>query len=180
MWPAWQHVRGVDRKRLKFLLDHDINLFVSHLPLDRHPQLGNNAQILSQLGWEKTGEFGEVGWLCDLEKPISQEEAKANVAELFPNELNSFWHGPQEIRRIGVCSGGGGGDYWYQAIKDHVDLYITGETAYPMYNDALEYGLNAVCVGHYASETFGVQALRREVEAQFGLETAFADNPTGL
>ena len=81
MWPSWDKVQGVNRKRLKFLLDHNINLFVSHLPLDRHPQLGNNAQILSKLGWEKTGEFGEVGWLCDLEKPISLEETKQKLAQ---------------------------------------------------------------------------------------------------
>lgn len=180
MWPSWDKVQGVNKKRLKFLLDHNINLFVSHLPLDRHPQLGNNAQILSSLGWEKTGEFGEVGWLCDLEEPIPAEEAKQKLAALFPNQLASFWRGTQKIKRIGVCSGGGGGEYLYQGIKDHLDLYITGETSYSMAHDSVEYGLNIACVGHYASETFGVKALQEEVKAQFDVETAFFDNPTNL
>ncbi|MGM9997818.1 MAG: Nif3-like dinuclear metal center hexameric protein [Candidatus Bruticola sp.] len=180
MWPSWNKVEGVNKRRLKFLLDRNIGLFVAHLPLDRHPQLGNNAQILKALGWEKTGEFGEVGWLCDLEEPISIEEAQKKLAALFPRQLASYWKGPDKIKRIGVCSGGGGGEYLYKGISHHLDLYITGETSYSMTHDSEEYGLNIACVGHYDSETFGVQALQAEVEAQFGLETAFFDNPTGL
>ena len=180
MWPSWDRLQGVNRRRLAFLIERNINLFVSHLPLDAHPQLGHNAQILSQLGWEKTDSFGEVGWLCDLEEAIDPQAAQKEIQRLFPQPLASFWHGPQRIKRIGVCSGGGGHAYLEQAIKDHLDLYLTGETTYSMYHDSLEYGLNIVCLGHYATETWGLKALQKEIGTRCGVETVVASVPTGL
>ncbi|MBQ7502821.1 Nif3-like dinuclear metal center hexameric protein [bacterium] len=180
IWKSLASVTDINRRRIKFLLDRDINLYVCHLPLDRHPQVGNNAQILKKLGWEATGEFDKYGWLCDLEEPVSKEEAFRRLNELFPNPRQLFPYGSDTIRRIGVCSGGGGGSYFTKAMENGLDLYITGETDYRMYHESKERGMNVACVGHYNSETFGVLALKEYIEKQFGLETAFADVPTGI
>lgn len=180
MWPSWDKITRVNRRRAKFLLDHDINLFVSHLPLDAHPQLGNNAQILQALGYEAQIKFGEVGWIFEFEEPVDVAELKKKIDNVFTHQLCALWNGPKKIKRLGVCSGGGGGRFMHEAIENHVDLYITGETTYSMYHDTKEYGLNMVSAGHYDTETFGVRALADHLKTQFDLETTFVDIPTGL
>ncbi len=179
-WPSIERLVGMERKRLQALLSRDINLYVCHLPLDKHPQVGNNAQILQKLGLSISGAFGEVGWYADLEKPEPLEEWLGRGRELLDPKAQAFTFGPAEVRRIAVCSGSGGGKELQQAADIHADLYITGEGGHSHYHLARELGLNVLYGGHYRSEVWGVQALMPYLEEAFGVETRFGDCPTGL
>ena len=181
MWPSINRVAGIDRLRLKSLLGRDINLYVSHLPLDKHPQYGNNAQILQKLGYEATADFADVGWLAELPQAEPLDSVMQRVRALWGNELRHLDFGPREVHRLAVLSGGGASaDFVAKCAALGVDLYITGESSLAAYHPARELGVGVVMAGHYATETFGVRALMPVLHDAFGVETTFFDCPTGL
>jgi dinuclear metal center YbgI/SA1388 family protein len=181
-WGGKEALVGQDYERFRRLVENDIALYASHLPLDAHDEVGNNALLLDALGAEVTDSFAdfgpaEVGRLGSLPSPLSFEEFVGILAEEVDNEPITLGFGPEEVQRVAVLTGAGGGHISEAAATD-ADVYVTGEAKHRAHHDAREYGLNAVFAGHYHTETFGVRALREEVESEFDVETLYLDFPT--
>mgnify|MGYP001810024366 CR=1 FL=1 len=164
------------KTRLARLLTHDINLFAYHLPLDAHPQLGNNAQLAKVLGWEIEGVAAEEP-LVMLGRPLQPapagEIARSVAARLAREPL--FIGDPRcEVRKLGWCSGGGQG-YFAQAIDSGVDLFLSGEVSEQTTHLARESGVAFLAAGHHASERYGIKALAGWLAQLDGLQTEFLD-----
>lgn len=169
-------VTGIRRNRLATLLANDINLFAYHLPLDAHPELGNNAQLARRLGWLPEGRFGEqdIAWLGTVAEPCDLSALAAKVASVLGREPMVIGDGLRPIRRIAWCSGGAQG-YFEQAIALGVDAYLSGEISEQTVHLARESGVAYLAAGHHASERFGVQALAEHLAQQFGIACDFVD-----
>lgn len=169
-------VTGIRRKRLATLLTNDINLLAYHLPLDAHPELGNNAQLARRLGWLPEGRFGEqdIAWLGTLAEPCDLPVLVAQVASVLGREPMVVSGDSRPIRRIAWCSGGAQG-YFEQAIALGVDAYLSGEISEQTVHLARESGVAYLAAGHHASERFGVQALAEHLAQQFGIACDFVD-----
>ncbi len=172
-------VTGWMKQRLALLLAHDINLFAYHLPLDAHPELGNNAQLGARLGLQATARFGEqdLGFLGGRADGGSFASAEA-LAEHVKNVVNrpiiqeGSLHGA--IKTIAWCSGGAQG-YFEAAIAAGADAFITGEISEPQAHYAREMGVAFIACGHHASERYGAPAVAAQVAAQLGLTHKFID-----
>ncbi len=173
-------VTGIRRKRLASLLAADINLLAYHLPLDAHPELGNNAQLACRMGWLAEGRFGEqdIAWLGGLAEPSSLAQFSARVAQVLGREPLTLGDPQRTIRRIGWCTGGAQG-YFEQAVALGVDAYVSGEVSEQTVHLARESGVAYLAAGHHATERFGAQALGEHLARQFGLDCRFidVDNP---
>ncbi len=168
-------VRGMKRNRLKALLVNDINLYGYHLPLDAHPVLGNNAQLAELFGIALQGEVMPLVPYGELEKPLSGEELRQRIEVILDRKvLHSAQGGPEEIRRIAWCSGGGQG-FIQQAAEFGVDAFISGEVSEQTIHIAREMGLHFYAAGHHATERYGVKALGEWLESEHGLDVMFID-----
>ncbi len=174
---------GYNKERIDLLQKNGISLYASHLPLDRHNIVGNNAELLKLLGAKITKEFFKhgglnIGWIGECKKPILIKYA----AEKLKNELNAkcivLPFGNEKIKTIAVCSGGGDYEPFFEAFGK-VDLYLGGE-AIDIYSVAKDAKFNVILAGHHATETIGVKALSGVVKSKFKVETVFIDIPTGL
>jgi dinuclear metal center YbgI/SA1388 family protein len=168
-------VTGWMRQRLGLLLAHDINLLAYHLPLDAHPEWGNNAQLGVRLGLRATGRFGEqeLGWLGETDCGDAQALAKQAQAMLGrPVLLVPGRVGP--LRRVAWCTGGAQG-YFEAAIAAGADAFITGEISEPQAHLARECGVAYLACGHHATERYGAPAVAEHMAAQLGLEHRFID-----
>ncbi len=185
IWGGIEYVRGLVQKRLKFLLENELNLYAAHLPLDLHPEVGNNAQLLKLLGLEPKEPFGSynglsIGYISEFDEPKPLPLiAQILVEKLKTDYVKAYEFGVEEIKRVGVVSGRGGFAI-PEAIEKGVDLFITGEFLHDDYHTAKEGRLSVIAAGHYASETLGVKALMHVLREKFGVKTVFIDNPTGL
>lgn len=167
---------------LRVLLDADLAVYSSHLPLDAHPKLGNNAQLCRALGFIRLKPFffshgRKIGF--QAEKRIRREDLAKAVKRATGTEPRVVPGGPAVCQRIGVVTGGAGGDLKLAAAEG-VDTFITGEGPHWTYAMAEELGLNVIYGGHYATETFGVKSLAGHLAARFKLPWTFLDHPTGL
>jgi dinuclear metal center YbgI/SA1388 family protein len=169
-------VTGLRRRRLATLLKSDLSLFAYHLPLDAHPELGNNAQLAARFGWQPEGRFGEqeIGWYGSLPAPASLAEAAASVATTLGRQPLLLGDPARSVRRVAWCSGGAQG-YFEQAIELGVDLYLSGEVSEPTLHLADESGVAYLGAGHHATERYGVQALAAHLERALGVECEFID-----
>jgi dinuclear metal center YbgI/SA1388 family protein len=169
-------VTGIRRQRLATLLAHDINLLAYHLPLDAHPELGNNAQLAQRLGWVPEGYFGEqdIAWLGSLETPADLDTLAADVQRVLGRVPLVIGQGGRPIRRVAWCSGGAQG-YFEQAIALGVDAYVSGEISEQTVHLARESGVAYIAAGHHATERFGVQAVANHLALQFGINCEFVD-----
>ena len=185
IWGGIEYVRGLVQKRLKFLLENELNLYAAHLPLDLHPEVGNNAQLLKLLELEPREPFGSynglnIGYISEFDEPKPLPlVAQIFVEKLKTDYVKAYEFGVEEIRRVGVVSGRGGFAI-PEAIEKGVNLFITGEFLHDDYHTAKEGRLSVIAAGHYASETLGVKALMPILREKFGVKTVFIDNPTGL
>ncbi|PTQ71780.1 Nif3-like dinuclear metal center hexameric protein [Pseudomonas sp. GV071] len=173
-------VVGMKQRRLKTLLNNDISLLAYHLPLDLHPQVGNNVQLAEQLGITVEGPLDPdnakvVGLVGSLDEPMSARDFARRVQEVL-NREPLVVEGSQMIRRIGWCTGGGQG-YIDQAIAAGVDLYLTGEASEQTVHSARENDISFIAAGHHATERYGVQALGEYLAKRFALEHLFIDCP---
>ena len=172
-------VTGWMKQRLSLLLAHDINLFAYHLPLDAHPELGNNAQLGMKLGLKITGRFGEQD-LGFLGEPVqasgfdSAEMLARHVGQCLSRRVELVNVAANSIRKIGWCSGGGQ-NYFEAAIAAGADAFITGEISEPQAHYARESGVAYLACGHHASERFGAPAVAAHVAAQLGLQHQFIE-----
>ena len=181
-WDGNQPVTGRRYRRLKPLLEADVALYAAHLPLDVHPEVGNNAVLARALGIDLRGSFGEhrgmpLGVWGELE--IHREALCARLDELLGGRVRLLPGGPERIRRVGVITGGAG-DEISAAIAAGLDAFVTGEGKHHHFFDATEGGINVLFGGHYATETWGVKALARKLEETHGIEWFFVDHPSGL
>ena len=172
-------VTGWMKQRLALLLQHDINLYAYHLPLDAHPELGNNAQLGLQLGLTATSRFGDqnLGFLGARGDGGSFTDA-SNLAEHVKNALNRpvahIYCSQTAIKNIAWCTGGAQ-DYFEAAIAAGADAFITGEISEPQAHYAREMKVTYIACGHHASERYGAPAVAAHVAAQHGLAHAFID-----
>jgi dinuclear metal center YbgI/SA1388 family protein len=172
-------VSGWLKQRLALLLANDINLFAYHLPLDAHPELGNNAQLGLKLGLTAQARFGEqdIGFLGERTEPGFFENAEV-LAQHVKNQLNRpvvlVSAAPHVIKKIAWCSGGAQ-SYFEAAIGAGADAFITGEISEPQAHYARESGVAYLACGHHASERFGAPAVAAHVAAQLGLAHEFID-----
>ena len=169
-------ITGLRRQRLGTLINHDINLLAYHLPLDAHPEFGNNAQLALRLGWLPEGRFGEqdIAWLGRLAEPCELDALARKVAQVLGREPLVIGLGGRPIRRIAWCSGGAQG-YYEQAIALGVDAYVSGEISEQTVHLARESGVTYLAAGHHATERYGVQAVAAHLAERFGLDCTFVD-----
>lgn len=176
-------VTGWMKQRLALLLRHDINLFAYHLPLDAHPELGNNAQFGLKLGLKASERFGEqeLGFLGEREDGgtfSAPEELARHLENRMGRSAICVGGEQRPIRRIAWCTGGAQG-YFESAIAAGADAFITGEISEAQAHYARECGVAFLACGHHASERYGAPAVASHVAAQFGVEHSFIeiDNP---
>ena len=172
-------ITGWMKQRLALLLAHDINLFAYHLPLDAHPELGNNAQLGLKLGLQASARFGEqdLGFLGERQQAGGFESAQAlaqHVEQQLGRPVALVDGAARAIHKVAWCSGGAQ-SYFEDAIAAGAQAFITGEISEPQAHYAREMGVAYLACGHHASERFGAPAVAAHVAAQWGLEHQFID-----
>jgi dinuclear metal center YbgI/SA1388 family protein len=183
-WGSPRRIEGNIRRRIKFLLDHNICLYAVHLPLDQHPVLGNNAGLAELLGLKDIEPFGlyhgrKIGYKGTLEAPLPIEQAAKKIHFMDRPPLGVYPFGKEENHTAAVVSGGAAEEA-RQAIEEGVDLYVTGEASHSVYHEALEGRLNMIAGGHYSTEVWGVRRVMAHCAAELDIDTEFIDVPTGL
>ena len=181
-WTPRQPWTGKTYEMLRLLIDSNLAVYSSHLPLDLHPKLGNNVQLCAALGLKNPQPFffdkdQHIG--VEVRTKLLLEEVKQRLKAAVGGEPTVIPGGPSICRRIGIVTGGAG-DELKRAADEGVDTFITGEGPHWTYALAEELGLNLLYGGHYATETFGVKALAKELSGRFGLPWSFVNYPTGL
>lgn len=178
-----ERVRGMKKQRLQTLLRHDINLFAYHLPLDGHPQLGNNAALARVLGLEIDGvmEPGNplsIGLTGRLPHAMSAEEFADYVESRLGREVLHIGESKDEVETLAWCTGAAQG-FIEQAQALGVDAYLSGEISEPTVHIARETGIHYFACGHHATERYGIQAVGDWLAEQFDIEHVFidVDNP---
>jgi dinuclear metal center YbgI/SA1388 family protein len=188
LWEGNVPITGRRYRRISALLDHDIPLYAAHIPLDVHPDVGNNAVLAERLGIEVEGWFGSyrgisMGVWGQAPGSLPTRESVAleldRVLHTLKGSATLIPGGPERPSRMGIITGGAG-NMVAQARDAGIDTFITGEGPHHTYFDAMEWGLNLIYAGHYATETLGVQALASHLAELFELEWEFHDHPTGL
>jgi len=167
---------------IRLLVENNLAVYSSHLPLDAHPRLGNNAQLCAALGLKNLKPFFQshgqaIGFQASAK--ISLKELAVKLARATNAPPRIIPGGPETCRRIGVVTGGAGNEL-KMAAAEGVDTFITGEGAHWTYALAEELGMNVLYGGHYATETFGVKALAAHLAQKFKVPWTFLDYPTGL
>jgi len=181
-WSRSHPWTGKKYELLRLLLDHDLAVYSSHLPLDLHPKFGNNALLCAALGLKPSRPFMESHGQCigvETKTEILRAELERKLARALGAKPKLLPGGPMICRRIGIVTGGAGSDLT-EAGKAGLDTFITGEGPHWTYALAEELGVNVFYGGHYATETFGVKALTAHLSRKFHVPWVFLDHPTGL
>lgn len=173
--PSPFFITGLLKNRLALLLKNDINLAGYHLPLDAHPKIGNNAQIMKRLNLTPIKPV-DVGFLGELKTETDRDGFINLVNAKIDTEAQIFNFGRSKIRRVLVVSGGGSRLY-PMALENKVDVFISGEIKENVVRELEESGLNYINAGHYNTEKFGIQALCQQIANQFNLNCEFIDIP---
>jgi dinuclear metal center YbgI/SA1388 family protein len=181
-WQGAQKVTGAFYKKLKSAMDAGLAIYSAHLPLDVHPEWGNNACLARALGMGETHAFMDwkgipLGLQADLE--LGRDELVKRVESAVGASVHLCPGGPERVRKVGIVTGGAGSQV-ADAAAAGVDTFVTGEGPHWSYPLAEELGVNLIYGGHYATETFGVKALAEALKQRFGVEWEFLDHPTGL
>ncbi len=176
---------GMEAARFGKMFRAGISLYAAHLPLDAHPRLGNNAELSRLAGLGGLQPFChydgvDIGFIGSAAPGSTPESLGRRFATELGCEPRIFGDGGRQPTRVAVVSGGGGLGALLEASARGADLLITGEMEHVMYHPARELGVTVLALGHYASETTGPRALMGEVARRFGIETRFAELPTGL
>jgi len=177
--PSNPSVIDWQKERLALLSKNDLSLYAVHLPLDKHQEVGNNAQLLNLLGASNLSDFYEahgqsIGWQGKLPKSRSLSSIVKKIEQSLNTTCQVHSYGPKQIKTIAICSGGGSYQGFFAALNAKVDLYISGDPVYvePTVKDAKA---NVIFAGHYATETIGVQALGDHLAKKFNLSHSFLD-----
>ncbi|HTR10708.1 MAG TPA: Nif3-like dinuclear metal center hexameric protein [Paraburkholderia sp.] len=169
-------ITGRKYRRLKALLANDLNLFAYHLPLDSHPEFGNNAQLGAKLGWIGEKRFGEqdLGWMTTLPMPITLAHFSAQVEQTLGRAPLVLGDPDWELRHVAWCTGAAQ-SLFDAAIDAGADVFLTGEISEPITHTSAESGVAFLAAGHHATERFGVQALGAHLSEAFDIEHLFID-----
>lgn len=173
---------GAHYRLLRLLMDSNLAVYSVHLPLDVHPTLGNNARLCAELGFKRLDPFlSERGIHVGLKTrtTVSLKQLATRLGKAVHGPVHVIPAGPTSCRRVGVVTGGAGGEL-RKAAEEGVDTFITGEGPHWTHALAEELGVNVLYAGHYATETFGVKSLSEHLARKFKLSWAFLDHPTGL
>lgn len=169
---------GMKQRRIKALLAHDMNLFAYHLPLDAHPDVGNNARLAHQLALQDarpvTDSPQELLWRGQLPQRMSAEGFAEWITKQLGREPLHLPAAGDVIQTVAWCTGGAQ-DYIDQASALGVDAFISGEASERTFHSAAEQGVHYYAAGHHATERYGIQALGEHLAQQFGLEHKFVD-----
>jgi dinuclear metal center YbgI/SA1388 family protein len=181
-WQGLQPVRSALRRQLQIAFGNDIALYSAHLPLDIHPKVGNNAQLVAALGLKSAQPFlEEKGQLVGLKAraSMSRSELVRKLRRALGGPVKVFNFGPKQVRTIGIVTGGAGSEI-YRVAQENIDTFITGEAPHWAAVAAEELGVNLLLGGHYATEVFGVKALAAHLSRRFKIPWEFIHRPTGL
>jgi dinuclear metal center YbgI/SA1388 family protein len=186
VWGSVERITGRTYDRIAPLVGAGIGLYVAHLPLDGHQEVGNAAGIADLLGLAERAPFGTVGGEYigqrgRLAEPRGIEAIRGTLAEELDTggqAVQTLDFGPERIEEVAIVTGSGV-DWLDEAVAAGADLLVTGEGKQQVYHEAREAGIHVVLAGHYATETFGVRALADRIES-WGPETTYIDHPTGL
>ncbi|MEP6936631.1 MAG: Nif3-like dinuclear metal center hexameric protein [Chthoniobacterales bacterium] len=181
-WPGLRPIVGAFREQIRIALEHGLAIYSAHLPLDVHPELGNNALLAAALGLREIEPFFAVKG-----RPIGlRARSSGSIHELvrklehsLGSSVKFFASGPEEPKNVGLITGGAGSEI-YGVAREGIDTFITGEGPHWAAVAAGELGMNLLLGGHYATETFGVKALAAHLSERFELPWEFIDHPTGL
>jgi dinuclear metal center YbgI/SA1388 family protein len=181
-WGGLRPLVGPAYRRVAALVSRNIAVYAAHLPLDRHPDVGNNACLASLLGVALRGEFGSyhgapIGVWGELD--ASRDTLAGSLATTLGASARLLPFGPKQVRRVGIVTGAGG-SLIPQAAAAGLDTFITGEGPHWSFFDAEELKVNVYFAGHYATETVGVKALAEHVSRKYSIPWVFLDHPTGL
>lgn len=171
-----QRLTGARKRRIKALLDADLNLYAYHLPLDLHPTLGNNTQLAARLDLLEVGRTGEQNLVVygSMNQPGTLADLAARIERALRRAPLVIGEAQRPIERLAWCTGGAQG-YFEEAIRLGVDAYITGEISEQQVHLAHESGVAFIAAGHHATERYGVQALGAHIAERFGLAHSFVD-----
>lgn len=184
LWRNVERIAGPLGKRVRLLMRHGLNLYAAHLPLDAHPEVGNNAVLARMFGvtveeWWCTPTNVPIGVMG----PVAERPSLTHLVQQINDQLHTqcrvLAHGPEQVSRMAIVSGFGA-DEVAAAKALGADTFLTGETSHANYWAASDYGLNVIFAGHYATETVGVQALGQHLAQKFGLDVKFFDFPTQM
>jgi dinuclear metal center YbgI/SA1388 family protein len=187
-WDGNVPITGRRYKRVAALIEHDVALYAAHIPLDLHPEVGNNVVLAERLGISIEGWFGDyrgspLGVWGLSHGPLATRDGLVGEVNralgTFAPSARVVAGGPERVSRIGIITGSAG-NMIAEARAAGLDTYITGEGPHHTYFDAMEWGLNVIYAGHYATETLGVQALASHLAERFDLGWEFHDHPTGM
>jgi len=172
---------GLRYRRVASLVRSGLSLIAYHLPLDRHPEVGNNALAARAFGLVDLEPFAEaegmpVGFSGRFPEPVAADRLAARCREIFDREPLVLGDGPDPVRTLGIVSGGAQSELW-TAVDAGLDAFLTGEASEWVMNVARESGLHYLAAGHYATECLGVRALGDHVAERFGVEVQFIDVP---
>ena len=181
-WSGAQRITGATYRKTRLMMEADMAIYSAHLPLDIHPEIGNNALLAGAIGLQNGVPFfptagQNIGLMFEAE--ISREVLRDHLSRAVGGQVHLAPGGPVLARRVGIVTGGAGGDI-AKAAEAGVDTLITGEGPHWSYTAAEELGVNLFYAGHYATETFGVKAAAELVSRRFALPWQFIDHPTGL
>ncbi|KLO20810.1 dinuclear metal center protein [Marinitoga sp. 1197] len=165
-------IRGYLKNRISPLIKNNLTLMGYHLPLDAHPEYGNNAQIAKKLDL-KILESIDVGFICEYNKAVEFDVFEKKLKNVFERDDLLIYRNKSYVKKVAIISGGG--SYALELLEGKVDTYITGEVKEHIRNISKEMGINYINAGHYSTETFGVKSIAKLLEKEFNLEYIFID-----
>lgn len=182
-WGGLAPVTGAGYRKLRMAIEGGLAIYSAHLPLDAHPEVGNNTLLAAALGLRRPGKpflelRGQPVGLC-FEESVNREVLHSRIEEEVGGRVVLAPGGPVSTKRIGVVTGGAGSEI-VRAAAEGIDTFLTGEGPHWAYTAAEELGVNLFLAGHYATETYGVRALAGHLAQHYKLEAEFLDHPTGL
>ncbi len=181
-WSETRPLTGPTYRKIRAAIDAGLAIYASHLPLDAHPEWGNNARLAAAIGVGETTPFLDYKGLdvgLRAEIAIDRDVLLERTRQAVGGPVHLCPGGPAEVRRLGIVTGGAGSEVAAVAAAG-IDTLVTGEGPHWSYTLAEELGVNLLYAGHYATETFGVKALAGALEQRFALPWTFIDHPTGL
>lgn len=181
-WKGGAPLTGALYRKTRSAIESGLAVYSAHLPLDQHPELGNNILLAKAVGMKKSEPFlpmlnGHLGLKGRMN--VSLKQLTASLERAVEGPVHVAAGGPPKAGMVGIVTGGGGGEI-HRAAAEGIQTFITGEGPHWSYTAAEELGVNLLYAGHYATETFGVRALARHLEKKFGLPWKFVHHPTGL